>query len=137
VLGSRATAGPDLTFVLPGIEHFLPTHTYSWTSFTALYRLRLKNATALAALPNTLGPKAKKMSPRPNVQSTTYDNSRQARMMCATAENQVPECRATVEVCQNSKKNYSKKKSVLRTNMSLFFCLLRHGMLNLLELSCN
>jgi len=42
-------------------------------------------------------------------------------MMCGTAENRVPEFRATVAVCQNSK-----KKWVLHTNMSPF---LPHGML--------
>jgi len=51
-------------------------------------------------------------------------------MMCGTAENRVQECRATVDVCQNSK-----KKWVLHTNMSLFFCFLQHGILNLSE-SC-
>jgi len=50
-------------------------------------------------------------------------------MMLGTAENRVPEWSATVVVCQNSKKKYSKKKWVLRTNMSLFLCFLRHGML--------
>jgi hypothetical protein len=45
-------------------------------------------------------------------------------MMCGTAENGVLEWNATVEVCQNSKKEW-----VLNTNMSLFLCFLRHGML--------
>ena len=47
-------------------------------------------------------------------------------MMCGTAENRVLEWRGTVEVCQNSKKKWG-----LHTNMSLFLCFLRHGMLDL------
>jgi len=60
------------------------------------------------------------------IQSTIYDNTREGGMMCGTAENRLLEWRATVEVRQNSK-----KKRVLHTNMSLLFCFLRHGILNL------
>ncbi len=49
-------------------------------------------------------------------------------MMCGTVENQVLEWRETVAVCKNSK-----KKWILHTNMSLFLCFLRHGMLDLPE----
>ena len=45
-------------------------------------------------------------------------------MMCGTAEKRVLEWRATVKICQNSK-----NKWLLHTNMSLFLCFLRHGML--------
>jgi len=49
-------------------------------------------------------------------------------MMCGIVENQVPERMATVAVCKNSKKN-----RILHTNMSLFMCFLRQGMLDLPE----
>ena len=47
-------------------------------------------------------------------------------MMRGTAENRILECRSTAAVCRNSP-----KKWIIHANMSLFLCLLRHGMLNL------
>jgi hypothetical protein len=44
-------------------------------------------------------------------------NTCEAGMMCGTAENQVPEWRATVVVCQNSK-----KKRFLDVRAWLFWC---------------
>ena len=49
-------------------------------------------------------------------------------MMCGTAENRVPECRGTVAVCKNSGKKWVRQASTL-----LFWCFLRHGILNLPE----
>jgi len=49
-------------------------------------------------------------------------------MMCGTAENQVPEWRATVAVCQNGG-----EKRTLDASVWLLWCFLRHGVLNLPE----
>jgi len=49
-------------------------------------------------------------------------------MMCGTAENQVPKWRATLAVCQNSRKN-----GFLTQVLAFVGVFLQHGMLNLPE----
>jgi len=68
----------------------------------------------------------------PNQAVAFFDNTCEPGMMCGIAENWIPEWRATLAVCQ-----HNRKKRVLAASAQLFWCFLRHGMLNLPEYCWN
>jgi len=57
-----------------------------------------------------------------------YANTSEVGMMCGTVDNRILKRRGTPMVCQ-----YSGKKWVLHENTSVFWCLMRCGVLNLSE----